>query len=423
MPVIDTAARTTGGAQTDAARERAPSVAAASLLPLIDRIPVMAAPCGMHPSIDRITVSLAEWTREVGLDTAAPAGFDRMAARAFSGFGVDSTLLFAKWLTWLFHFDDEWDEKPAGRAVGIVEAAFARLARHTVEAVLPCGVPETQAARTGSRAGAQGTAWTATVRPRPPASGQTRGPSPLPTRSRSSLQAKGLSSVQARISAPVSEGLPPFQTRAAAPRPEGVTPVEAAFGDLWEATAPRMSPRWRERFTRGLVAQGAACRTEAENRCAGRVPSVAEYPALRRGTAGPYLFDLVEPCLGVEVPVELRESPTWRTLVDACNDVTAWCNDVASHPKERANGDVHNYVTVAAHAFGLPDAEAVAWVNDRIAERAEDLRAAARRLPGLFDEFGLSPLQARNASRVACAFLTAPRAQLEWLLESSRYDS
>ncbi|MFF4417280.1 terpene synthase family protein [Streptosporangium sp. NPDC001559] len=370
MSVIDTATRTGG---------RASSVAAALLLPLVDRVPVMAAPCRMHASIDWITASLADWTREVGLETPVLARFDRMAGRAFAGFGTDSTLLFAKWLTWLFHFDDEWDEKPAGRAAGIVEATFSRLVRHTAEAAHG----ETQAARTAM------TASLTAVRPRPPAPVMTRIPSPLPVRT---------------------------------PRPEGVSPVEAAFRDLWGTTAPRMSRRWRERFAHGLAAQGAACRTEAENRCAGRVPSITEYPVLRRGTVGPYLFDLVEPCLGVEVPAELRECRTWRTLVDACNDVTAWCNDVASHHKERANGDVHNYVMVAAHAFGLSDAEAVAWVNDRIAERAEDLRAAARRLPGLFDEFGLTPVEARNASKVACAFLTAPRAQLEWLLESERYD-
>ncbi|MER7129326.1 terpene synthase family protein [Streptosporangium saharense] len=368
MPVIDAATRT---------GERASPVAAALLLPLVDRVPVMAAPCRMHASIDRITAALADWTREVGLETPVPARFDRMAGRAFAGFGTDSTLLFAKWLTWLFHFDDEWDEKPAGRATGIVEATFSRLVRHTAETA----VHETQTVRAALT-------LTAT-RPRPAAPVMTWVPSPLPVRT---------------------------------PRPEGVSPVEVAFRDLWGVTAPRMSRRWRERFADGLAAQGTACRTEAENRCAGRVPSVAEYPVLRRGTVGPYLFDLVEPCLGVEVPAELRESPTWRTLVDACNDVTAWCNDVASHHKERANGDVHNYVTVAAHAFGLSDAEAVAWVNDRIAERAEDLRAAARRLPGLFDAFGLTPVEARNASKVACAFLTAPRAQLEWLLESRRYD-
>ncbi|MDP9845318.1 terpene synthase family protein [Streptosporangium lutulentum] len=318
--------------------EQATGVAAALLLPLTDLVPAMAARCQMHPSTDRIGAELAIWSREMGLETPARAGFERMAGRAFAESGTDAAFLFAKWLTWLFHFDDEWDEKPAGRATEIVTAAFERL-----ELI-----------------------------------------------------------ARARLRAS--------------------SPVERAFEDLWKATAGRMSPPWRRRFLAGLAAQGAACRTEADNRCTGRVPSVAEYPALRRGTAGPYLFDLVEPCLGVEVPVELRETPTWQTLMDACNDVTAWCNDVASHHKERANGDVHNYVTVAATAFGLSDGDAVTWVNDRIAARSNDLRTATRRLPGLFDRFGISTGQARDLSRVACAFLAAPRAQLEWLLESSRYD-
>ncbi|MEV4381137.1 terpene synthase family protein [Streptosporangium sp. NPDC049644] len=313
-------------------------MAAASLLPLAELVPAMSAPCRMHPSVDLIGAGLAGWARETGLEAPPRAGFERMAGRAFAGFGVEAALLFAKWLTWLFHFDDEWDEKPAGRAAEIVETTFARL----------------------------------------------------------DLVAR----------APVHAS----------------SPVEIAFADLWKITAGRMSTRWRHRFLAGLAAQGEACRVEAENRCAGRVPSPAEYPRLRRGTAGPYLFDLVEPCLGVEVPAGLRESTTWRTLVDACNDVTAWCNDVASHHKERANGDVHNYVTVAATAFGLSDGAAVTWVNDRIAVRAEDLRISARRLPALFDRFELSTGQAREVSKVACAFLAAPRAQLEWLLESSRYD-
>lgn len=416
-------------------------MAATLLLPLVDRVPVMAAPCRMHSSIDRITASLAEWTRGVGLDTPASAGFDRMAGRAFAGFGADSTLLFAKWLTWLFHFDDEWDEKPAGRAAGIVEATFARLERQMAETEIPGDAPGTPPGRVEGRP-PETTARDAPVRPEParpaipapappesvmtasPGSVMTvlRGNSP-PPRTTGPARMESPSPAQVKITPSLRAGdVAPLRVRASAPASAGAAPVEVAFLDLWEATAPRMSPRWRERFAGGVAAQGAACRTEAENRYAGRVPSAAEYPALRRGTAGPYLFDLVEPCLGVEVPAELRESPTWRTLVDACNDVTAWCNDVASHHKERANGDVHNYVMVAARAFGLSDADAVAWVNDRIAERAEDLRTAAMRLPGLFDRFGLSPAQARDASKVACAFLGAPRAQLEWLLESSRYD-
>ncbi|GAA2851776.1 hypothetical protein GCM10010517_09410 [Streptosporangium fragile] len=332
----------------------------------------------MHPEVDLVGAELARWAREVGLETHSRAGFERMAGRAFAGSGVDAALLFAKWLTWLFHFDDEWDEKPAGRAAEAVETAFARLARIAD-------------APTGSRPGAD-------------------------------VSAADVSTVDASTADVSTVDASTVDVSAAGASAEPRLPVEVAFADLWETTAERMSPRWRRRFLAGLAAQGRACRAEAENRCAGRVPSPGEYPRLRRGTAGPYLFDLVEPCLGVEVPARLRESATWRTLVDACNDVTAWCNDVASHPKERANGDVHNYVTVAATAFGLSDSGAVAWVNERVARGAEDLRTAARRLPELFDRFGLPADRAERITEVACAFLVAPRAQLEWLLESGRYD-
>ena len=85
----------------------------------------------------------------------------------------------------------------------------------------------------------------------------------------------------------------------------------------------------------------------------------------------PYLYDLVEPCLRVEVPVWVHESDAWQQLVNACSDVTAWCNDVASRPKER--GDVHNFVVLAMRQLGLSEREATDWVLDRIAGRCLDI--------------------------------------------------
>ncbi|WP_433510160.1 terpene synthase family protein [Nonomuraea sp. CA-143628] len=192
-------------------------------------------------------------------------------------------------------------------------------------------------------------------------------------------------------------------------------PLERAFADLWRVTSARMSDLWRTRFAANLRRQHDACRIEAENRATGRVPTLEQYPALRRGTVGPYLYDLVEPCLRVEVPAWVHACEPWQQLVDACTDVTAWCNDVASLPKER--GDGHNLVVVVMHQLGLDQPEATAWVLDRIAERCQDMHEAARRLP--LDT--LPPRLARDVSKVACAYLAAPRAHLDWLLESTRY--
>ncbi|MEV4285349.1 terpene synthase family protein [Nonomuraea bangladeshensis] len=294
--------------------------AALALLPLTERVPAMAEPCRMHPSVYAIEAAVIDWARRTGLRADPGVGFHRMAARAFAEFDAAAAALFAQWLTWLFHLDDELDEGEC--PVEVFQGLLRGSARH---------------------------------------------------------------------------------------------PLEAAFADLWRVTSARMSDRWRARFAVGLQRQHDACRTEADNRAARRMPTLEEYPALRRGTVGPYLYDLVEPCLRVEVPDWLHDSEPWRQLVDACSDVTAWCNDVASRPKER--GDVHNFVVLAMRQLGLGEREATAWVLDRIVRRCEDMHTAARRLP-LQD---LAPKAARDVSLVACAYLAAPRAHLDWLLESARY--
>lgn len=294
--------------------------AAVALLPLVERVPAMAAPCRMHPAVYAIEAAVLDWARRTGLRADPGVGFHRMAARAFAEFDAAAAALFAQWLTWLFHLDDELDER-AG-PLDVFHGLLKGTARH---------------------------------------------------------------------------------------------PLEAAFADLWRVTSARMSDRWRARFAVGLQRQYDACRTEADNRATGRMPALEEYPELRRGTVGPYVYDLVEPCLRVEVPAWFHASEPWQELVNACGDVTAWCNDVASRPKER--GDVHNFVVLAMRQLGLGEREATAWVLDRIAERCQDMRHAALRLP--LDD--LHPTTARDVSKVACAYLAAPRAHLDWLLESDRY--
>ncbi|MFI6477751.1 terpene synthase family protein [Nonomuraea sp. NPDC050663] len=286
----------------------------------MERVPAMAAPCRMHPAVYAIEAAVIDWARRTGLRADPGVGFHRMAGRAFAEFDAAAAALFAQWLTWLFHLDDELDEGPC--PLDIFHGLLNGSAEH---------------------------------------------------------------------------------------------PLESSFADLWRVTSGRMSDHWRSRFAGHLKIQYDACRTEAENRLTGRTPTLTEYPALRRGTVGPYLFDLVEPCLRVEVPAWLHSSEPWQDLVEACSDVTAWCNDVASKPKE--HGDPHNLVVLATREYGLDEQAATAWVLDRIAERCYDMHVAAKTLP-LGD---VDPKTARDVSKVACAFLAAPRAHLDWLLESTRY--
>ncbi|GAA4234677.1 hypothetical protein FHR32_005548 [Streptosporangium album] len=182
-------------------------------------------------------------------------------------------------------------------------------------------------------------------------------------------------------------------------------PLERAFADLWRTCAPGMGGGWRERFLAGLAAQHAALLDP-------RTPPVEDYPALGRAGFGSYLFDLVEPCTGVEVPAPVRESAQWRAVLDASGDVAAWCHDLVTGS---------GYVTSASASPSLRGEAAERWVIDRLVARMEELWAAARAIPPVLERHGLGLAASREVIQVACAFLTIPRAYLEWLLESSRY--
>jgi hypothetical protein len=201
----------------------------------------------------------------------------------------------------------------------------------------------------------------------------------------------------------------------------GAGPLEVALPELWRATSPMMSRSWRCRFLNHLDEHRTACAEEAVNRRTGHIPSPERYPALRRRTSGTFMLDLAEPVLGVELPPALIRSPAWQSLLEGTADLIAWCNDVASYTREASQGATHNYLTVFAHAFCLTPNQTSTWVVDRIAERAPEVEAAARQLPGTFARLGLDPAAESRISEIAEVLLAAPRAHLEWLLESGRY--
>ncbi|MGC5011200.1 terpene synthase family protein [Streptosporangium sp. DT93] len=186
----------------------------------------------------------------------------------------------------------------------------------------------------------------------------------------------------------------------------GPEPLERAFSGLWRSCAPGMGDAWRARFTAALAAQREAL-------LATGTPAAEEYPPLGRDAFGRYLFDLVEPCRETEVPEAVASSRQWRALAEAAADVAAWCVDA-----EGGRG----YVSAAGALLERSTAgTAEEWVIDRLAVRMEELWAAARAVPALTERHGLGFGASREVTGVACAFLTVPRAYLEWLMRKPRY--
>lgn len=198
-------------------------------------------------------------------------------------------------------------------------------------------------------------------------------------------------------------------------------PLEIALTALWRATVPGMSRDWRLRFLMHMEEHRAGCAEEAVDRRTGRTPTLQEFPALRRRAAGPFLYDLVEPMLRVELPGELVTGPAWKNLVQGTADMIVWSNDVVSYAKEATRGDVHNHVSVVCAAYGFEATQAARWVVDYIAQRAPEVQDAARALAAELERFRLVPERCREAAMVVRTLLDAPRAHLDWLAETGRY--
>ncbi|MEU8796726.1 terpene synthase family protein [Spirillospora sp. NPDC048819] len=203
----------------------------------------------------------------------------------------------------------------------------------------------------------------------------------------------------------------------------GARPLESALVELWHSTSKGMSRDWRRRFMLQLEAHRDGCAEESVNRRIRHVPTEAEYAPLRRRACGPFLYDLIEPVLGVELPARLLRTPRWKTLANSVADVVAWSNDLASHDLESARGDVHDLPAVLTSAHGLDPALAAAAVADRIADRIEEAWTAARRLPEMLDRLELTVAQRAAAAQVVKVLLDTPRAHVDWLAESGRYEA
>ncbi|MEO5875150.1 MAG: terpene synthase family protein [Streptosporangiaceae bacterium] len=104
------------------------------LLPLTECVPGLAVPCRIHEEIWQIGEDTGAWARNSGLVLGDPdttrlgrGRFGRMAARIFPEAPADRVVLFAKWLTWLFAFDDARDEGPLGGSATAIDALYSDL--------------------------------------------------------------------------------------------------------------------------------------------------------------------------------------------------------------------------------------------------------------------------------------------------------
>lgn len=198
-----------------------------------------------------------------------------------------------------------------------------------------------------------------------------------------------------------------------------VEPVVAAVGELWRGTSAPMSVHWRRRFRSNLLRHGQALTWEARRRERPAAPTPARYHDLRMWSNGLFIWDLLEPALGVELPVVVAESLTWQLVIASSCDISAWRNDIVSAWRERSAGHVENAVLTHMRTYDVSEPEAIDVVEGWIADRCADLlryeEVAIEEAASLSGEHRSVVLVITSAVRGCLA------GHVRWLLESDRY--
>lgn len=188
------------------------------------------------------------------------------------------------------------------------------------------------------------------------------------------------------------------EDRTDAPEPARDNPLVASFAELCDSILAGMSPLLRDRYRRHVPRMLRSLDEEAANRRPGHRPAVEDYIQTRRHSSQLLpMMDMVEADRGIEVPEDAHRSPALRELLFGAIDVISWGNDVFSLPKEYSCGDTNNLAALLAAWDGLTLPEAVRAVEQRIHDRVEEFRAAARDLPRTMDALGLTDPAARTA--------------------------
>lgn len=193
-----------------------------------------------------------------------------------------------------------------------------------------------------------------------------------------------------------------------------------ALADLWQRTTPGMSAAWRKRFVAQMGNHRDAFLEQADNRAHGRTSRVEDYPRLRRRANGEHMFNLFEVAHHAEIPAPLARTGAWSELAAATNDITAWCNDIASYDRESAAGDTTNFVAVFRHALCCDTPTAMDHVKRRIRRRLVDLRSARHLLDEETHRLGFDQRR-QQIALVADTLADLPGTHFGWLLDSGRY--
>ncbi|MDF2270806.1 hypothetical protein P2Q00_36060 [Streptomyces coacervatus] len=199
-------------------------------------------------------------------------------------------------------------------------------------------------------------------------------------------------------------------------------PARRALADLCRRTFPYMSNAWHARFAASVRDMFDGYHQESIQRLAGIPATPEEYVAFRRRSGSvPYCIAVSEFAARSEVPDRVYRAPEFQDLLLAANDIICWSNDVFSAAKERARGDVSNYLAALVHHDGLTWEQAHTTVIDRITGRANDFLAKERELDLLLTDLDIPPEECDAVWANTAGMRDWMSGEVAWMKISDRY--
>jgi hypothetical protein len=167
------------------------------------------------------------------------------------------------------------------------------------------------------------------------------------------------------------------------PRLAGISAAAADLGRRAAALSP--DPGWLSRFGHHAEEHIWSKVTEAQQRASGTVLDVPGYVDMRRITSAAYAYaDLAELAGQGPASGQVRESPAWKTMLDAVADIWLGIQDICSAAKEVAAGDAGlNLAAVMARSTGGSLQQGVDDAYQWVCRRSADFTAQRAQLTAI----------------------------------------
>ncbi|KAK9700973.1 hypothetical protein K7432_011947 [Basidiobolus ranarum] len=198
------------------------------------------------------------------------------------------------------------------------------------------------------------------------------------------------------------------------------SPIYISLSELWVEFCQTTSVELQENVTSKFIKYLNAYIFECDMRQMTRYPDVETYIKNRQDSGSMRLcLEAIEFIEEISLPKEIYTCELIDTLRDQCINVVCWVNDIYSFEKEYENGDIHNLVMVLNQVKGISIDESVKVVEHMVNKEMEDFfetKAAVEKMVAGY------PAQVKKDVAQYIIVLEAwCRGNMDWSIESARF--